>query len=52
MERLFNGHEEVLTHVLCNTPVFCPTHILAARLADAMQPIAPAEYLLRWEVTV
>jgi hypothetical protein len=49
---LFNEHEEVLTHILCNTPVFCPTHVLAARLADAMHPIASAKYLLRWEVTV
>jgi len=43
-----NEHEEMLTHSLCNTPVLCPTHVLAARLADAAYPVPEPRYLLDW----
>jgi hypothetical protein len=44
----FNEHDKILTHVFCETPVLCSTHVLAARLADAAYPEAAPKYLLQW----
>jgi hypothetical protein len=40
-----------LTQILCGAPVLCPTHVLAARLADAAYPVAEPCYLLGWRST-
>jgi hypothetical protein len=47
-EHQLSQHEEILTQILCGTPVLCPTHVLAARLANAAYPTSPPPYLLGW----
>jgi hypothetical protein len=37
------GDEEVLTHSLASAPVLCPTHVRAARLAEACCPNPPPD---------
>jgi hypothetical protein len=50
VERLqpLSGPQEVLTHLLCDAPVLCPSPALAARLAWAFSPVPPPQYGLGW----
>jgi hypothetical protein len=49
-EDRLHGYEEVLTHSLASAPVLCPTHVVAARLAEACSPNPPSGYWLEWYV--
>jgi hypothetical protein len=49
-EDRLHGYEGVLTHSLASAPVLCPTHVVAARLAEACSPNPPPGYWLEWYV--
>jgi hypothetical protein len=49
-EDRLHGYEQILTHSLASTPVLCPTHVVAARLAEACSPNPPPGCWLEWYV--
>jgi hypothetical protein len=49
-EHLLNkGDKEVLTYFFIDAPVLCPTHVIAARLAQASYPDPAHQYMLAWQ---